>query len=103
MKGFLVLSVLALVAGTLPAGASGMAVCTAHPSAFRMNVEQISARARMMGYRVVRVVPDEGCWRVEAIDDRGRRPVLRLHAASGELMARFAPGEVDTHATASSD
>lgn len=91
------------VAASLPAMAAGMPACPADPHAVRMNVAQASARARMMGFKVVSVEPDEGCWRVEATDDRGRRTVLRLHAATGELMARFSPDAVDAGVTASTD
>lgn len=92
--GFLVAASVGLVAcGS--AFASGMPVCTADPAVMRMSVEQVSARARMMGFKVGAVEPDQGCWRVEATDDRGRKLVLRLHAGTGEMMARIAADAVD--------
>lgn len=94
-----VLSILAVA----PAAASGMAVCSADPSVVRMSPEQVKARARMMGFKVTSVEPDQGCWRVEATDDRGRKMVLRLHAGTGELMARIDPAAVDRRATAATD
>lgn len=83
--------------------AAGMPVCTADPAIQRMSPAQVSARARIMGFKVIAVEPDQGCWRVEATDDRGRKVVLRLHAGTGELMARIAADAVDRHATASTD
>ncbi len=83
--------------------AGGMPACTATPYTARMSSEQASARARMMGFKVKAVEPDEGCWRIEATDDRGRKLVLRLHAGTGELMARIAADAVDRNLTASTD
>ncbi len=89
----------ALVAS--PAFAGGVPACTPDPYTIRMSPAQASARAKLMGYKVVAVEPDAGCFRVEARDDRGRRTVLLLHAGTGEMMARVDPLSVDRIATAS--
>jgi len=103
MKSCVLSVVLVAVLGVGHASASGMQACTADPAAFRMSTEQAKARARMMGYKVTSVEPDQGCWRIEATDDRGRRQVLRMHASTGELMARFMPDAIDPRATAATD
>jgi hypothetical protein len=97
-----VLMVLAVLAAS-PAAAAGMQVCTPDPAIARMSPDQVKARARMMGFKVQTVEPDQGCWRVEATDDRGRKLVLRLHAGTGEMMAKVDANAIDRHATAATD
>lgn len=103
MKSVLVFLFLLMSVAATPSWATGMQVCTADPATPRMSAEQASARARLMGYKVVAIEPDQGCWRVEVIGDRGRKYVLRLHAATGEMMARFEPGGIDRSQTAATD
>ncbi|MBX3532108.1 MAG: PepSY domain-containing protein [Rhizobiaceae bacterium] len=103
MKSVLIGAAVLGVLAVAPVMAAGMPVCSADPSVIRMSPEQVKARARMMGFKVVSVEPDQGCWRVEATDDRGRRTVLRIHAGSGEVMARIDPAAIDRRATAATD
>jgi hypothetical protein len=86
-----------------PAATAGMPTCNGDPSIARMSPDQVTARARLMGYKVRAMDPDAGCWRVEATDDRGRRVLLRLHAGTGELMARLPADGLDRSATAATD
>jgi hypothetical protein len=80
-----------------------MPTCQGDPAVARMSPDQATARARLMGYTVRGVDADGGCWRLDATDDRGRKVLLRLHAGTGELMARLPADALDRSATAATD
>lgn len=60
--------------------------CTSEPFESWMSVEAAAARATELGYQVRSIEADDGCYDIEARDDKGVKYEIHLHPLTGEIV-----------------
>lgn len=74
-----------LAALVLGGAAQAEEVCADHPGDQWMSKEELSAKAKAMGYDVRSVKPEDGCWEVKGFDRDGNRVEVYLDPVTAEV------------------